>query len=181
MATTDPAVGTGAGKEGDARSAATFGELLAALQKLPDHELCELVSEVTVDRSHLRALHQVAQLSAMAAPVPQDAGELGSASISVAGGVVSPRDVTDGPVGEVPPLEDPAARGESGLEPGWTKDGVPTFSSVRDKIAARFAVAIGASETTVSEAEERSLEQQWEARARMARERLNQIRGLMQK
>ncbi|MBN4925499.1 hypothetical protein IEU95_01550 [Hoyosella rhizosphaerae] len=64
---------------------------------------------------------------------------------------------------------------------GWTKEGIPTFAAVRDRIAARFAVAIGASETVVHQAEDRSLEQQWETRARLARERLEQIKGIMRK
>ncbi|MCW4355637.1 hypothetical protein ONR57_20230 [Hoyosella sp. YIM 151337] len=160
-------------------SGADFGALLARLGELSDHDLSELVAEVTVHRSHLRALHQVAQLSAIAGPAPVEGTD--DASISVAGGVVAPRDVSEGPVGEVPPLEDPGTTGDAALEPGWTKDGIPTFSRVRDKIAARFAVAIGAPDAAIQEAEDRSLEQQWEARARAARERLNQIRGLMQK
>ncbi|MBD8506359.1 hypothetical protein HT102_07680 [Hoyosella sp. G463] len=69
--------------------------------------------------------------------------------------------------------------GES--DPGWTTDGIPTFSKVRDRIAAKFAVAIGAPETDVERAESLSLEQQWENRARAARERLEQIKGLMRK
>lgn len=175
------ATGSDAGAPTEApngNSLANFGALLDDLATLSDHELAELVAEATVNRSHLRALHQVAQLSAIAGVAPGEVAD--GVSISVAGGVVAPRDVSDVPVGENPPLEDPESRGGPGIEPGWTKDGIPTFSSVREKIAARFAVAIGAPETEIHEAQDRSLELQWEERARAARERLNQIRGLMQ-
>ncbi|WP_235900578.1 hypothetical protein [Lolliginicoccus suaedae] len=152
--------------------------LSRALSVLGDAQLCEVVSAATVGREDLRALHQVAQLSLVAGPASGE--ELSGATLSAAGGVVRAGDVEDLPVGEVPPLGRPGGSG-SGDDEGWTSDGIPTFSKVRDRIAAKFAVAIGAPETDVERAESLSLEQQWENRARAARERLEQIKGIMRK
>lgn len=157
--------------------------LSRALSALGDAELCEVVSAATVDREDLRALHQVAQLSLVAGPASGEGlsePALSGATLSAAGGVVRAGDVEDLPVGEVPPLGKPNVAGGDSDE-GWTSDGIPTFSKVRDRIAAKFAVAIGAPETDVERAESLSLEQQWENRARVARERLEQIKGIMRK
>ncbi|MDZ5088201.1 MULTISPECIES: hypothetical protein [Mycobacteriaceae] len=62
---------------------------------------------------------------------------------------------------------------------GYTRDGVPTFESVREKIETRYGTAIGAAELASETPEGRSVEEQYEARQKAAAERLARIRESM--
>src|SRR3954451_5796977 len=62
---------------------------------------------------------------------------------------------------------------------GYTRGGVPTFESVREKIETRYGTATGASELAAETPEGRSVEAQYNARQRAAAERLAQIRESM--
>ena len=65
------------------------------------------------------------------------------------------------------------------VDTGYTRDGVPTFESVREKIETRYGTAIGANELAAETPEGRSVEEQYEERQRAAAERLEQIRKSM--
>jgi phage shock protein A len=62
---------------------------------------------------------------------------------------------------------------------GFDGAGVPTFESVREKIEARYGVAMGSAELDAETAEGRSVEEQYEERRREAAERLEEIRESM--
>ena len=76
---------------------------------------------------------------------------------------------------------EPVGPGDTITEPasGYTRDGVPTFESVREKIETRYGTAIGASELASETPEGRSVEEQYEARQKAAAERLARIRESM--
>ncbi|MTE13829.1 hypothetical protein GLP40_13740 [Nocardia sp. CT2-14] len=59
---------------------------------------------------------------------------------------------------------------------GYTSAGVPTFESVRDKVEQRYGISQGMGELDRQTPVGRSVEEQWDARAEAARERLEQIR-----
>ena len=67
------------------------------------------------------------------------------------------------------------------VDTGYTRSGVPTFESVREKIDTRYGTAIGASELAAETPEGRTIEEQYDARQRAAAERLAQIRESMHK
>lgn len=62
---------------------------------------------------------------------------------------------------------------------GYTSGGVPTFESVRDKLEQRFGTSQGMGELDQQSPAGRSAEEQFEAREKAARERLEQIRKSM--
>lgn len=64
-------------------------------------------------------------------------------------------------------------------DPGYTDSGVPTFESVREKIETRSGTAAGSAELDAEGDEGRAVEEQFEARARAAAERLEEIRNSM--
>lgn len=76
---------------------------------------------------------------------------------------------------------EPVGPGDTVPEPasGYTRDGVPTFESVREKIETRYGTAIGAAELASETPEGRSVEEQYEARQKAAAERLARIRESM--
>ena len=65
------------------------------------------------------------------------------------------------------------------VDTAYTRDGVPTFESVREKIETRYGTAIGANELAAETPEGRSVEEQYDERQRAAAERLEQIRKSM--
>ncbi|MBV8180627.1 MAG: hypothetical protein JO045_17870 [Mycobacterium sp.] len=77
------------------------------------------------------------------------------------------------------PDEPTSSAAESGVDPGYTSSGIPTFESVRDKIEKRYETSIGAAELDVESPEGRDVEQQYVERQRAAAERLAQIRKSM--
>ena len=62
------------------------------------------------------------------------------------------------------------------ISPDYTDAGVPTFTHVRDKIEKRIGRAIGSEELAHESAAGRSVQEQWDAREKAAKERLEQIR-----
>nr|WP_242456235.1 hypothetical protein [Mycolicibacterium sp. P1-18] len=78
-----------------------------------------------------------------------------------------------------PPAPAPQELAASPEETGYTRGGVPTFESVREKIETRYGTAIGSSELASETAEGREVEEQYEARQRAAHKRLEQIRASM--
>ncbi|NKY30059.1 hypothetical protein [Nocardia gamkensis] len=59
---------------------------------------------------------------------------------------------------------------------GYSVSGVPTFESVRDKVEQRFGTAQGMGELDRQTPAGRSADEQWQAREKAARERLDRIR-----
>lgn len=62
---------------------------------------------------------------------------------------------------------------------GYTRSGVPTFDSVREKIETRYGTAIGSAELAAETPEGRTVEEQYEKRQRAAHDRLEQIKAAM--
>ncbi|NNH75304.1 hypothetical protein HLB23_36560 [Nocardia uniformis] len=153
------------------------GELAEALTKLSDVELVSVVATATDGRAALGALHEVAaSLAATTSHVP----------LSVS---VSPDTHTDGVSESVGALEQvgaaavitgiPVPTADIGPGPGiggYSPAGVPTFESVRDKVEQRYGTAQGMDELDRQTPAGRSADEQWDARAKAARERLEQIR-----
>ena len=71
--------------------------------------------------------------------------------------------------------EDP----EPAPDTGYSRDGVPTFDAVRDKIENRYATSLGSTELAADTPEGRTVAEQYDARQRAAAERLAQIRQSM--
>lgn len=67
------------------------------------------------------------------------------------------------------------------VDTGYTRSGVPTFESVREKIETRYGTAIGAAELDAESAQGRTVEEQYDERQRAAGERLAEIRKSMHK
>lgn len=156
-------------------------EILAGeLAKLSDAELAAVVGTATDGRAALAALHEVAVTVAATVghaptmidvtpdtspattlPQPGSAGTFGQVGASpVPPGHSTPR--TDIPTGS-----------DIG---GYSGSGVPTFESVRDKVERRYGTAQGMDELDRQTPAGRSVDEQWDARERAARERLEQIR-----
>ncbi|WP_409429234.1 hypothetical protein [Mycobacterium sp. SMC-11] len=64
-------------------------------------------------------------------------------------------------------------------DPGFDDAGVPTFESVRDKIASRYQTSIGSQELDAETPEGRSVDKQFQDRQHAAADRLEQIRKSM--
>ncbi|UFS99251.1 PspA/IM30 family protein [Nocardia huaxiensis] len=154
--------------------------LAGELAKLPDAELAAVVEAATDGRAGLAALHAVA--ASVAATV-------GHAPIAVNVSTDTPIDA------ELVPHETPGTFEQVGATPGvsgipvpptgmpsgtvgggYTTSGVPTFESVRDKVEQRYGTAQGMGDLDRQTPAGRSAEEQWDARAKAARERLEQIR-----
>lgn len=88
-----------------------------------------------------------------------------------------PDELAKEPEAAVEPTTAPAAP----VDTSYTPTGVPTFDSVREKIETRYGTAIGATELDAETPEGRTVEEQYDARARAAAERLAQIRESMRK
>lgn len=85
-------------------------------------------------------------------------------------------------VGSAVPTEDPVTA-ESVLdttprlpEPDYTAGGVPTFDRVRDRIEERVGTAIGSEELAHESPSGRSVDEQWEARKKAGKAKLDEIR-----
>ncbi len=148
--------------------------------KLPDAELAAVVGAATDGRAGLAALHEVA-LSVAAtvghAPNVDDVMPATSPPLGSPRALVTDtfQQVGTGPVVDaelVPPAGMPSAPGAG----GYANNGVPTFESVRDKVEQRYGTAQGMSELDSQTPVGRSVEEQWDAREKAARERLEQIR-----
>ena len=67
------------------------------------------------------------------------------------------------------------------IAPDYTDAGVPTFNHVRDKIEERIGRAIGSEELAHETPAGRGVQEQWDAREKAAKERLEQIRKSLHK
>ncbi|MGX1807957.1 PspA/IM30 family protein [Nocardia sp. NPDC055321] len=158
--------------------------LAAQLAGLSDAELAAVVGAATDGRAGLAELHAVA--IAVAATVGHSPGvtdvtpdtdlssdippsSAGPAVPDTFGQVELGAMVTGGPV---PPTGMPSSPGIG----GYTNSGVPTFESVRDKVEQRYGTAQGMNELDRQTPVGRSVDEQWDAREKAARERLEQIR-----
>lgn len=160
-------------------------EILAGqLSQLSDGELAAVVAVASHGRAGLAALHAVAQSIAATSgshvsdvidvtpdtPLPEGYSESETLGPSV--------QVGDGPVTPVTPI--PPAGIPSGTEiGGYTTSGVPTFESVRDKVEQRYGTSQGMGELDRQTPVGRSVDEQWDARRKAARDRLDQIRKSM--
>ncbi|WP_433679328.1 hypothetical protein [Nocardia sp. CA-119907] len=156
-----------------------LGEITARLAALSDDELLAVLGTVTAGRPRLAWVHtavvEAAGLGHMgsdatvsrATPTPQTYDRESDAAASGQVGGAFPV-----PAVPVPPTGIP-----SGPEVGgYSSGGVPTFESVRDKVEQRFGTAQGMGELDRQTPAGRSADEQWEAREKAARERLEQIR-----
>lgn len=157
-----------------------LSDLVAAMARLSDAELAEAVAAATEHRHLLASLHAVASASAQtaghAAPNPDvsPAPVAPSVDLTPAGPSTSEEVVVVPTPAAIPvPPTDMPTPAELG---GYTAGGVPTFESIRDKVEQRFGTAAGMGELDRQTPAGRSTEEQWQAREKAARERLEQIR-----
>jgi hypothetical protein len=152
-------------------------DLAVLLAALPDKDLLSIVVAVTTGRPGLERLHLMAvQLSAENAHA--DSGPDVSSTTGSAGEVLEQLPST--PHDQVRPVSGlpipPTGISDIG---DYSESGVPSFESVRDKVERRFGTAQGMGELTSQTPAGRGVQEQWQARAKAARERLDDIRKSM--
>lgn len=158
-------------------------ELAALLAQLPDAELAAVVAAATEGRAGLAALHAVARsltdtLGHAPDVIDVTPDTLPVESYSQSETVGGSGQVGAGPVATGIPVP-PAGIHTGPAVGGYTSAGVPTFESVRDKVEQRYGTSQGMGELDRQTPVGRSVEEQWDARAKAARERLDQIRKSM--
>lgn len=131
-------------------------EVVAAASELTDAEILDVVRAVAVGRPGLAAL------VAAASPAP--------APVVAAPPVVDPSGAV--PAATVPP----AIPAPDYVSADYTNAGVPTFEHMREKIEERSGTSIGESELAHESAPGRTLEEQWDAREKAGKARLEEIR-----
>jgi len=150
------------------------GDMAALLAALQDADLLEVVVAATTGRPGLEKLHltavELASRDTRTAPVPDVSSDTPGAAAAV------PPPISGGfgqvAVGSGVPLP-PEGFGVPG---GYSESGVPTFESVRDKVEQRYGTAQGLGELDRQTPAGRSADEQWQAREKAARERLDEIR-----
>ncbi|NKY87460.1 PspA/IM30 family protein [Nocardia veterana] len=150
------------------------GDMAALLAALQDADLLEVVATATTGRPGLEKLHltavELASRDTRTAPVPDVSSDTPGAAAAV------PPPISGGfgqvAVGSGVPLP-PEGFGVPG---GYSESGVPTFESVRDKVEQRYGTAQGMSELDRQTPAGRSADEQWQAREKAARDRLDEIR-----
>lgn len=154
-------------------------EILGRLAALPDAELVSVLRSAVAGRPGLGAVAAaLAQVEAghteTGSPVTLDTDVVDADVVSVAsdqvGGAMPVPPVPHGLPGTAAPT----------VTGGYSTSGVPTFDAVRDKVEQRFGTAQGMGELDQQTPAGRSVDEQWEAREKAARERLAQIRKSMQ-
>ncbi|MCM6778359.1 hypothetical protein NDR87_33220 [Nocardia sp. CDC159] len=154
-------------------------DLAALVAALRDEDLLAVVVTATTGRPGLERLHLVAvELSAHAGHAtlePDVSSATGVSNLSAP----EPSVPTSGQVapGSGIPVP-PTGIGGAGE---YTSGGVPTFESVRDKVEQRFGTAQGMGELDRQTPAGRSAEEQWQAREKAARDRLDEIRNSMRR
>ncbi|MFD6463967.1 hypothetical protein [Streptomyces roseolus] len=156
-----------------------YSEISARLAALSDAELVTVLQAATVGRPGLWAVRAVLDELAGVGDAPTSgdvspATEIGTAHDQGSGGGASGQ-VGAGSAVPVVPVH-PAGIPASSAPGGYSSGGVPTFESVRDKVEQRFGTAQGMDELDRQTPAGRSADEQWEARRKAARERLDQIR-----
>lgn len=153
------------------------GDMAALLAALQDEDLLEVVVTATTGRPGLEKLHltavELAARPARAEPEVDVTSDTPGAAAAV------PPPISGGfgqvAVGSGVPLP-PEGFGVPG---GYSESGVPTFESVRDKVEQRYGTAQGLGELDRQTPAGRSADEQWQAREKAARERLDEIRKSM--
>lgn len=155
-------------------------DIAGRLTALPDDELAAVLYAATAGRSAFWAVRAaLSELAGVGGHVQHGEVVTPATSTEVAhGGLTVPgvsEQVGGGTV--VPPVPVPPA----GIPApptigGYSPSGVPTFESVRDKVEQRFGTAQGMGELDRQTPAGRSAEEQFAAREKAARERLEQIR-----
>ncbi|MEC3919822.1 PspA/IM30 family protein [Nocardia sp. CDC160] len=155
-------------------------ELVALLAQLPDAELAAVVAAASEGKAGLAALHAVAQSLAATLGHAPDVIDVTPDTLPTEGYSQSETAGASGQVGAGPVVTGipvpPAGMPDAGPIGGYTNSGVPTFESVRDKVEQRYGTSQGMGELDRQTPVGRSVEEQWDARAKAARERLEQIR-----
>ncbi|MBO0855562.1 MAG: hypothetical protein J2P18_17565 [Nocardia sp.] len=152
-----------------------IGDLAVLLAALNDAELLEVVSTATAGRPALHRLHRAATESADPDADPVSDVNSDTTTITILG--PSPAPDMSGQVagGFVAPSAPTSVEG-AGYRP---ESPVPTFESVRDKVERRYGTARGMTELDRDTPAGRSVDEQWLAREKAARDRLEQIRKTM--
>ncbi|MEU8900055.1 hypothetical protein [Nocardia sp. NPDC048505] len=156
-----------------------YSEISARLAALSDAELVTVLRAATADRPGLwavrAALDELAGAGHVAAP--GDVSPATEAGVTHGPGSVPGVSGQVGAGSTVPAVPvHPAGIPQSPGSGGYSGGGVPTFESVRDKVEQRFGTAQGMGELDRQTPAGRSADEQWEAREKAARERLDQIR-----
>ncbi|MFE3546252.1 PspA/IM30 family protein [Nocardia sp. NPDC059177] len=153
-------------------------EILGRLAALPDAELVTVLRAAVAGRPGLVAV--AAALSEVETGHAETGAPVNLDTAIVDAHVVPAASEQVGATFPVPPvphgLPGPVAPAATG---GYSSSGVPTFDSVRDKVEQRFGTAQGMDELDRQTPAGRSADEQWEAREKAARERLDQIRKSM--
>ncbi|WP_330231836.1 hypothetical protein OHA40_04685 [Nocardia sp. NBC_00508] len=151
-------------------------DIASRLAGLSDAELAGVLLVATAGRPGFAAVHAaLVGLLESGDVVPQGDVTPATAFEAAAPPVQAPEvsgQVEDISAVPVPPsgIFTPAAGG------GYSDSGVPTFESVRDRVEQRFGTAQGMSELDRQTPAGRRADEQWEAREKAARERLDRIR-----
>ncbi|WP_406238164.1 hypothetical protein [Nocardia sp. NBC_01009] len=156
-----------------------ISEIVARLAALSDDELLAVLRAATAERPTLTGVH--AALGTAAATddaivdvdvTPDTEPSLSHESPANLGASGQVGGLSAVPAVPVPPTGIPPSAAVGGYSP----EGVPTFESVRDKVEQRFGTAQGMGELDRQTPAGRSADEQWEAREKAARERLDRIR-----
>lgn len=156
------------------------GDMAALLAALPDADLLEVVVAATTGRPGLEKLHLAAVQNLAAGgmsgkshqvtPTPDVSSDTPGSAAAV------PPPVSGGfgqvAMGSGIPLP-PEGFGVPG---GYSESGTPTFESVRDKVEQRYGTAEGMDELDRQTPAGRNVDEQWRARQKAARDRLDAIR-----
>lgn len=151
-------------------------EIEARLRALTDQELVAVLRGAVEGRAALwavrTALDELAGVghADIETNVSPDTSGSAAAPVGPASGQVG----GDFPVPAVP--VPPTGIPTPAADPGYSPAGVPTFDSVRDKVEQRFGVAQGMGELDRQTPAGRGVEEQFAAREKAARERLDRIR-----
>lgn len=154
-------------------------DIAARVAALSDAELIALLRPVVANRPRLWALRNALDELAgvhhaeivddvnpdTGKPATHDTASSGIPFGQVGGGI---------PVPSVPST--PPGMPDTSLTGGYSSSGVPTFDSVRDKVERRFGTAQGMDELDRQTPAGRGVEEQFQAREKAARERLDRIR-----
>jgi hypothetical protein len=154
-------------------------EIVERLAALSDEELVAVLLAATVGRPTLATVYAAASASQRGGDAIVDVDVTPATESSPEREFQSTSDVSGqvGGVSTVPPVPVPPTGIPAGPElGGYSTGGVPTFESVRDKVEQRVGTAQGMGELDRQTPAGRSADEQWEAREKAARERLDQIR-----
>ncbi|WP_378739712.1 hypothetical protein [Nocardia brasiliensis] len=154
-------------------------EIAARLAALSDQELVGVLLVATAERPGFQVVH-AALLGLLETGDATSGGGVTPTTMPTSVHDAPPLHDVSGQVGgtsAVPPVPVPPTGTSAPTETGeYSPSGVPTWGSVRDKVEQRFGTAQGMSELDQQTPAGRSADEQWDAREKAARERLDQIR-----